>query len=147
MFDVIEHVSDDAEVLAWAYSRLKPGGRLYLTVPAYGWLWSIEDVDAGHYRRYTREALSEKLRENGFEVSFASYFFAPLVLPIFVLRAIPSRLRIRRVSKQSTRETEHNPPAEGLLHRLLARERRRLGAGRLMPFGSSVIVAAAKPPE
>ena len=45
---------------------LRPGGRVYLTCPAYGFLWSVEDDYAGHRRRYTRRSLGATLRSAGF---------------------------------------------------------------------------------
>src|SRR5262245_51451415 len=57
VFDVVEHIEDDAAFLVHLREMLAPGGRLYLTVPAYQLLWSIEDVHAQHYRRYTASGL------------------------------------------------------------------------------------------
>lgn len=33
--DVVEHIEDDREALRWMADRLKPGGLLFATVPAY----------------------------------------------------------------------------------------------------------------
>lgn len=46
-FDVLEHVDDDSLVLDNMYSGLKPGGLLFLTVPACRMLWSYADVTGG----------------------------------------------------------------------------------------------------
>jgi SAM-dependent methyltransferase len=54
LFDVLEHIPDDIGFLRQIHSLMKPGGRIYITVPAYQWLWSHEDSNAGHARRYTR---------------------------------------------------------------------------------------------
>ena len=61
LFDVLEHVADDEQFLALLHELIAPGGRLYLTVPAHRSLWSAEDVAAGHYRRYTLNALCKQL--------------------------------------------------------------------------------------
>src|SRR5262245_9000419 len=42
--DVLEHLDDDVEELRTLRSLLARGGQIVLTVPAYGWLWSGEDV-------------------------------------------------------------------------------------------------------
>lgn len=47
LFDVLEHIEDDRGVLRRLASLVRPGGRLYVTVPAYQWLWSGEDVLGG----------------------------------------------------------------------------------------------------
>jgi SAM-dependent methyltransferase len=75
MFDVIEHIEDDGGTLASIKKLLRPGGMLYLPVPTYSWLWSQKDIEAGHYRRYTRDSITEVLEASGFRVEFASFYF------------------------------------------------------------------------
>src|SRR5690606_21548140 len=58
LFDVLEHIEDDLGAMATLSALLPPGGRVYLTVPAYQWLWSSEDELGGHHRRYTRASLA-----------------------------------------------------------------------------------------
>ena len=67
LFDVVEHVADDAGLLRRAAELAVPGGFVLLTVPADPKLWSKFDRYAGHYRRYTRRALEDLLREAGLE--------------------------------------------------------------------------------
>lgn len=74
LFDVLEHVPDEAGFLAWIRGLLKPGGRLVITVPAFQWLWSRHDELNHHQRRYTRGRLLAALRGAGFQVERASYF-------------------------------------------------------------------------
>ncbi len=66
--NVLEHLKDDRQVLECIRSTLIPGGTLILLVPngpeAYGTL----DEALGHYRRYTRPALSSVLAEAGFHL-------------------------------------------------------------------------------
>ena len=65
------------------------GGRFYCAVPAYNWLSSLEDTAAGHVRRYRLGELRRKVTAAGFTIEHATYYFAPLVIPILVLRAMP----------------------------------------------------------
>ena len=74
LFDVVEHVEDDARLLADVRELLAPEGRVFITVPAYQWLWSTEDDDAGHFRRYTAASLSAALGAAGLVVEYVSYF-------------------------------------------------------------------------
>jgi SAM-dependent methyltransferase len=145
MFDVVEHIDDDRAFLEKMASLLKPGGRLYLTVPCHNWLWSQADIDAGHFRRHTEQSLQTLL--NGlFEIDYLSYFFAPLVLPQFLLRALPFRLGLGRKPVLST-EAEHGTNSGavvGLLNKLFAREARRIGAGERLHFGASCLLAARR---
>ena len=51
LFDVVEHIEDNIGFLKHLSELLVPGGMLYLSVPAYQFLWSLEDVKAGHFKR------------------------------------------------------------------------------------------------
>jgi 2-polyprenyl-3-methyl-5-hydroxy-6-metoxy-1,4-benzoquinol methylase len=146
LFDVVEHFADDAQLLNDVRDLLAPEGRMYVTVPAYRWLWSTEDDDAGHFRRYTTRSLASTLRAAGLTVEFVSYFFAMLPLPIFLLRSIPSRLRLRRkvTSEQTLQEHAGRGTQSGFMNALLQRERRRLAAGKRLSFGSSIVAVARK---
>jgi SAM-dependent methyltransferase len=147
MFDVIEHIADDLGTLRTLHEALVPSGRLYLTVPSFRWLWSGEDEIAGHHRRYTIAALESRLNEAGFVQEFATYFFAPLPLPIFVMRSIPARLGFRKTVEVDRMATELQPSdsiALKALRSVLAGERRLLQHGWRVPIGSSCLAVARK---
>jgi len=146
MFDVLEHIEDETTALRRVRALLRPGGRLFLTVPAYPFLFSTDDVMAGHYRRYTTASLSRALLASGFHIEFASYMFAPLPPPIFLLRTAPTLLGLRRDAGDRRNEAEHNPSglAARVIDRLLAWEFRRLDAGRSVWFGTSCICVAVR---
>jgi 2-polyprenyl-3-methyl-5-hydroxy-6-metoxy-1,4-benzoquinol methylase len=74
LFDVLEHVEDEAGFLAWIRALTVPGGRLVLTVPANPWLWSRHDELNHHRRRYTRRTLVRALESAGFRVERATHF-------------------------------------------------------------------------
>ena len=90
LFDVLEHIADDALVVRNIYDMLRPGGRVILTVPAHRWLWSRIDELSSHHRRYNRKGLASLLRAAGFEVLKARYFFTALV-PALLVRSFVSR--------------------------------------------------------
>jgi SAM-dependent methyltransferase len=146
LFDVVEHVEGDARLLSDVRDLLSPGGRVYITVPAYQWLWSSEDDEAGHFRRYTARALASALSGAGLAVELVSYFFSMLPLPIFLLRSIPSRLGLRRrvTSEQTQQEHAGRGTQSWWMRALLARERRVLAAGGRLGFGSSVVAVARR---
>ena len=150
LFDVLEHIDDDGAFLKRLHHFLKLGGRLYLTVPAYTWLWSSNDRFSGHFRRYTARSLAALLEVHGFRVEYCTYFFQPLVLPIFLFRSLPSKLGLRRGgSSVQTLRTEHVPPSGlslSVLAHLLEREERRLRAGHSQSIGASLLLAAVTRP-
>ena len=83
VFDVVEHIEDDIGFLKHLWELLVPGGMLYLTVPAYQFLWSQEDVEGGHFRRYTLSNLKKKMMHTGFDISYSSYIFSYLPILYF----------------------------------------------------------------
>jgi len=146
LLDVLEHLDDPAARLGWLCSRLRPGAPLVITVPALPALWSGEDVHLGHRRRYTARSLRRALVEAGFRVDRLSYLFAPLVLPVFALRAAPSALGLRRHWPKAQGPEHAAMGLSGLLRPVLARERRRLAAGRSIRLGTSLIALARRAP-
>lgn len=148
LFDVLEHLADDRAVLDALFRLIQPGGRLYLTVPAYDWLWSDDDDLAGHHRRYTRSRLRRVVEAAGFAVEMESYLFAPLVLPILLLRALPTRLGRRRPADAETLTRELQPRrgvAERAVGWLLGLEAWWYGHLGAVPFGSSCLLVATRP--
>ena len=89
--DVVEHLDDDLASLKEMRRVLKTGGRVVLFVPAFMFLWGIQDEVSNHRRRYRLPELVRVVREAGFEVERASYanmiFFAPILLVRTLMRA------------------------------------------------------------
>jgi SAM-dependent methyltransferase len=148
LFDVLEHLEDDRGFLRRLRPLLGDGGRLYVTAPAYGALWSSEDAAAGHYRRYRVSTLAAVLRDAGFTVEYATYFFSLLPIPIFLLRSAPSRLGLRRGSDARLNRAEHDAgAARRTLAWLLRRELAAIRGGKRMRFGASCLVVARAGPK
>lgn len=147
LFDVLEHMADDRAVLE-ELARLVPrGGRLYLTVPAYQWLWSADDDLGGHHRRYTSGSLGRVVEQAGFAVEYSTQMFWPLPLPILLLRALPSRLGLRTTADLDAIRGELQPRdsvAVKALAMLLEGEARWLRRGRRLPFGGSCLMVARR---
>lgn len=146
LFDVVEHIEDDKTFLKLVFDLLQPGGRLYLTVPAFNFLWSGEDDYAGHFRRYTCESLRKILQEIGFHVEYATYIFSILPVPIFLLRSLPGRLKlIQKRNSEENHKREHSQPG-GMMGKLLAKtlklELKRIKHKKMIPCGSSCLIAA-----
>jgi SAM-dependent methyltransferase len=86
MFDVLEHIRDDAGALEIVHRKLRPGGRIVLSTPAYKWLWGQQDIVNQHCRRYTLRTLREKLKAADFTIERATYFNTFLFPPIAAVR-------------------------------------------------------------
>src|SRR2546423_9247134 len=80
MFDVLEHIQEPVPFLEAALHSLKPGGIVFINVPALPSLFSRYDVAAGHFRRYTRSALADELQRAGIEITETRYWGLSLVL-------------------------------------------------------------------
>lgn len=142
LFDVLEHLQRPVEFLTRVRRALYPDGRLYLTVPAYRVLWSVDDVRAGHYRRYSLRSISRELGAAGFEVEYSSYFFLALPIPVFLVRTMPSLLGLR--SGEASRQREHRASSSlggKTLRWALKREFDWISHARLWA-GSSLMVVA-----
>lgn len=73
--NVLEHIEDDATELARFHRRLQPQrGHLCLFVPARPEIYAPIDKDFGHFRRYTRPELRQKLSAAGFAIRRLNYF-------------------------------------------------------------------------
>ena len=149
LFDVLEHQPDEASFLSFLRDRLVPGGRLYVTVPAFGALWSVDDDVAGHYRRYTRSSLTRSLVAAGFRVDAMTYLFSPLPLPVLLFRTLPSLLRMRKARQIAAagREHEISPGIRGrVLMRMLDAELGRIRRGRSVAIGTTCLAVATRSP-
>jgi hypothetical protein len=142
LFDVLEHIPDDSAFLANLHRQMTTGGRVYLTVPTFQWLWSSEDEYAGHYRRYTKASLARVLRATGFEVEYLTCFFWFLPLPVLVLRALPTWLGRSGTPSIASARREHAKRSGltgRLIQQLLACELEAVARRWSLPIGSSCL--------
>lgn len=72
--NVLEHIKDDLAELRLAYNCLKPAGRLLIFAPALPILFSENDRQVGHWRRYTKKTLRKIAEDAGFECIQIRYF-------------------------------------------------------------------------
>jgi len=147
LFDVLEHIEDDRAFLRTIKGLTVGNGRIYLTVPSYDFLWSREDVVAGHFRRYTRAQICTTLESAGLTVEFASYIFRFLPAPILLFRTLPYRIGLSKADDISGSVARDHAPvasglAAGLLNTILDPEIVNLRNKRAMRFGASCLVVA-----
>ena len=140
--DVVEHLDDDVAGLREMFRVLRPGGRALLFVPAFMFLWGVQDDVSHHRRRYTLAELKERLGAAGLTVERASYanitFFAPILF---------GRVLMRVTGLRPASENNINISAlNGLLSRVLGAESwwlRKMS----FPFGVSAICVARRPEQ
>src|SRR5437660_11406023 len=91
-FDVIEHIDDDRAALASIATKLKPGGRFVMAVPAHQWMWSAHDVVNHHKRRYSKRTLEALINDSPMQLLKVGYFNS-LLFPLAVAERAVSRMR------------------------------------------------------
>jgi len=145
MFDVLEHLDNDIQVLRDLNRLLLTGRYLMLTVPAHMSLWSYFDAASCHRRRYALGELQQKLLSTGFAVDFISEFMTALFPILWIGR------RLRRTAPTgdgnrhlAERELRIIPVFNGLMARFLSWEAVWLARRRRLPFGTSVLALARK---
>ncbi|KAB2933638.1 MAG: class I SAM-dependent methyltransferase [Leptonema illini] len=141
MYDVLEHIEEDLNVLKEVCKALKPGGSLLLTVPQHMFLWGPADVFAYHKRRYTRKELVHKIEQAGFQVQRVSSFVT-FLLPLMFLSRFTNR-------KRYDPEAEFRLPAlvNQLFYLMMRFERALIIMGLSLPAGGSLILLAQKKQE
>lgn len=72
--NVLEHIEDDMKALNNFFKILEPSGRLILFVPAFPKAYGTIDRLDGHFRRYSKKDLTDKLERAEFKIKKMQYF-------------------------------------------------------------------------
>lgn len=87
VLDVLEHIEYERPVIEELVRILKPGGKILVTVPAYQWMWGVQDEVSHHFRRYTEQSLVKVFKPfPGLTIVKKTYFNTFLFPPIAVVR-------------------------------------------------------------
>jgi SAM-dependent methyltransferase len=141
LFDVLEHVEDDAAALRALSARLKPEGVIYLSVPAFQFLFGQMDVLHHHHRRYSKAQLTQVIQSAGLEIELINYWNS-LLFPVALLARLYERI-LPPKGKPIGIATPPAPINTTLAH-IVSLERFIVPHMRL-PFGLSLLVLARKP--
>jgi SAM-dependent methyltransferase len=145
LFDTIEHVPDDDRALLKCHQALASGGLLFLSTPAYQFLYANNDRVAQHQRRYTAREVRRKLTKAGF-VPLKVTYFNTLLFPVILPVVLAKKLKERWSEPDDTTNLSHRPPqaVNRLLTALMSSERHVLSRTEV-PFGHSIIGIARRP--
>lgn len=143
-FDILEHLDDDLQLLREMGRVCAPGGSVFLTVPAFDFLWSEHDEALHHRRRYTASGIRSLVERAGLRVHWLSYFNTILFPIAAIFRGFK---RLTPAKPQQGKRSEFFVPVPGPINTawrtVLELEGRFLRYGRL-PYGVSVICLAKK---
>ncbi len=139
LLDVLEHVEEDRACLAALGGKLKPQGRILVTVPALPWLWSHHDTLHHHKRRYTRRTLAGAIAGAGLRVDRIGYFNS-LLFPLALVR------RLSAIASGRPAEDDRVParPINAVLRSIFTAERYVIGRVR-MAIGLSLFALVTLP--
>jgi SAM-dependent methyltransferase len=134
LLDVLEHVEADRDALRSIARRLKPGGVILITVPAFQWMWSAHDVVNHHQRRYSKRTLNAAIADAGLKVDFVGYFNS-ILFPL----AAAARLAGRLTGKEESDDKLPPKPVNAVFEALFGLERHAIAR---LPFTPGVSIAA-----
>jgi SAM-dependent methyltransferase len=143
-FEVLDQLKLDVALGAFRELNrvLKPGGSLFIRLPAYEWMRSSHDEDIATAHRYTRSELRGMLQRAGFDIRLVSYANT-LLFPVVMLKRSLKKVGIGRGS-----DVKPLPSGLGwidpIFRGLLSSEAALLGSNLALPFGLSVIAHAKK---
>ncbi len=137
--DIFEHLENDLNGIHEIYQALKKEGILILTVPAFSFLWGVQDIITDHKRRYSKREILNKLRREGFEVKRASYFNFFLFFPVLLARWLIRFLKLRVKS-----ENEINSPLINSILKVIFSMEPYILRYFSFPFGVSIFCIAEK---
>jgi SAM-dependent methyltransferase len=137
--DVVEHLDDDLAGLKEMRRVLRRDGHALLFVPAFMFLWGVQDDVSNHRRRYTLSGLKSVVRQAGFEIERATYVNLSFFAPIFLGRLFMKATGLRPESENNITIGSLN----GMLGKILGAEAAFLRFLNF-PFGVSIVCVARR---
>lgn len=137
--DVVEHLDDDVAGLKEMHRVLKTGGRSLIFVPAFMWLWGVQDDISNHRIRYTKKQIVERLERAGFKINRATYANISFFAPILAGRTLMKLTGIKPESENNVNVSALN----GIFGKIFSSEKFWLKNFDI-PFGVSIVIVAEK---
>lgn len=99
--NVLEHIKNDKNALLNIRETLRDNGRLILLVPAKKFAYNKLDNKLGHFRRYEKKEIIDKLENTGYIIE-KIYYFNFVGLISWIVRDLVERNNISLTNKQIT---------------------------------------------
>ena len=138
-FDVLEHLEDDRRALAELIRVTRPGGFIFINVPAFNCLWSDWDEALHHKRRYTKGAFAGIIPVEEVIPQSLFYLNPALFFPILIYRC--TRRLFPRIFSRRLEDAVPSPRVNTLLGNLFVAPVRW---NLRLPFGTSLFVILRK---
>lgn len=141
-FDVVEHVEDHFKAVSELVRVCRPGGFVFITVPAFMSLWSDHDRVNHHFRRYVKGGLSALFAPHEGRTVRSTYFNSLLFPPIWLVRRL-QRFRPGGLKAEPDSDFAQNPVTDRVFGTVFGMERRLL-RHLDFPFGVSLMMVWRK---
>jgi SAM-dependent methyltransferase len=143
IFDVLEHLENDADVIKNIHRALNLTGYLFITVPQHKFMWSKVDERSCHKRRYSRAELEAILNTSGFNIEYIGSFLFILFPVMLMSRWLQGRSNVTSHS-HSFNEFDLSSPINACLEIIMKVEELLVRMGISLPFGGSLVVVCKK---
>ncbi len=130
---LFEHLHSDTKAFKNIFEIMSEGGTIITMVPALKVLYGTIDRALGHYRRYSRKDICDKIEAAGFTVTDSFYFNLIGAIGWFI------NARILHITTQKSSQIK---VFDKVVVPIMSRIEKRL---KLLPFGQTVFCVARKP--
>lgn len=86
--ELLEHLENDHRAGREFGRVLHPGGKLFVSVPAYAFLWGSHDEWNRHFRRYNDKTLQALAKTARLRIDYRTYYKLAFVVPLWCMRSL-----------------------------------------------------------
>jgi len=91
--------------------------------------------------------LKSKIKQIGLEIEYSIYIFSVLPIPVFLFRALPSKLNLKKKEIKKRTKNEHKIRrglTGNILQKIWDSELKAISKEKSIPFGGSCLLVAKK---
>lgn len=147
LLDVLEHIPDQNRALRQIFESMRPGGLVFVTVPALNVFWTYNDDLVNHQRRYSRKDFHILAKETDFELlrtDYFMFFLSPILLAsrIFLRSATFETFKQKQEHLARTHRIPARPINE-ILWKVFSLESLMVNSVKF-PWGTSILAVLRK---